>query len=134
MSQVSHTLSFTYKGNEVEFVPDMLLLRRVRDICMDGRTTLVDLAASISNRKPDMFTMAYALKQMLKKAGIEEEEAECYRWVSSGGGDSPDEITSFMTALLYVIFPNVDVGKKPEAPRVPVVKVKKGPKTKKTTT
>lgn len=112
--QVTRELSFSFKGEEFTFCPDMKLLRRLHDVCVDGRTTLVDMANSIANRKPDLFTLAYVAKMLLSAGGRNVPEAECYAWISTGGEGNTEEMASFLAAVLNTVFPSVDAGKKPE--------------------
>lgn len=113
--QVTREISFDFKGKSYTFAPDMKLLRRLHGVCIDGRTTLVELATSIANRKPDIFTLSYILQQLLQASdGSKFTEDECYAWVSTGGEGKATEIATFFAAVLNTVFPEVDLGKKPE--------------------
>lgn len=112
--QITRELTFSFKGERVTFAPDMKFLRRLHGVCVDGRTTLVEMANSIANRKPDIFTLAYVAHAMLAAGGKNVPEGECYEWVATGGAGNASEMAEFFAAVLNTVFPSVDMGKKPE--------------------
>lgn len=126
--QVTREMTFSFKGEKVTFTPDMKFLRRLHGVCVDGRTTLVEMANSIANRKPDIFTLAYVAHTMLDAGGHKVPEGECYEWVATGGAGNANEMAEFFAAVLNTVFPSVDMGKKPEGQPQPT---KTGTKRKK---
>lgn len=126
MTPVARTQSFTFRGQRVEFEGNMKLLRKLRDVCLIEKTTLTGVATSIASGQPDPIALSSLATVMLQTGGHAATEDDCYSWVATGGGGNADELAEFMAALLGVIFPDVDPGKKPEGqPQPPAVKAKK---------
>lgn len=111
--EITREMTFTYMGETVTFSPSMRVVSALNRCCKENMTTLVDLANSVAQKRPDIFTLAYALQALLAASGRTVSESECYRWASSGAYNSPQEMASFLAALLNTIFPEVDAGKKP---------------------
>jgi hypothetical protein len=116
MSQVFREQTFKYRGEDVTFTPDMQLLRRIDQMFRASGTDAIQVAQGIGKARPDLFSLSYALQQFLKSGGVDAAEDECYAYLSSGGGNDVRAIQSFYVAFFNAFLPEIDQGKKPEAP------------------
>lgn len=109
-------LTFTYLGKRCTFTPSMALVGRIRSQVRAAGTSFVELARGVQGGDPDHFTMAYVLQEMLASAGEAVAEDACFAFLQSGGNGKGAELQSVYLAFLNTVFPEVDHGKKPDAP------------------
>jgi hypothetical protein len=109
--------SLRWNGDDVFFVPDITMLRRIRG---EGIQNLkLAHECLVGGADPADFTIA--LKHMLRQGGVKASDDECYDWLTSA---DVEDILQAQTAYVESVNPRIDLGKKPEAP------AEKAPKTK----
>jgi len=101
--------SLRWQGETVFFVPNVKMLRRIRG---EGIQNL-KLAHECIVGGADPADFCIAMKHMLAQAGINASEDECYDFLTSG---EIDDILAAQTAYVESVNPQIDLGKKPEAP------------------
>lgn len=106
---VFREMTFKYGGEEIEIVPSLSLLRKIKSKGINNVMT----ANKCIKGGVDLEDLALILHEFLKAGGKSVPEDECYSFLTSG---DYDEIYSFQTAYIQAVLPAVDFGKKPEAP------------------
>lgn len=101
--------SLRYNGETVFFVPSVKMLRRIR---AEGVQNL-KLAHECIVGGADPADFCIAMKYMLLEGGVKASEDECYDFLTSG---EIEDILAAQTAYVESVNPQIDLGKKPEAP------------------
>lgn len=108
MSEVFREVELTWDGDVYTIVPSMALLKRVK---AQGINNLL-LANSCIQGGADPVDVAMAHRIFMKEAGVTLTEDESYLFVISGG----PEMIGFQMAYVSAVLPQIDLGKKPDAP------------------
>jgi hypothetical protein len=123
MGDVFREITFQFNGQDVTLVPSLAILRRIK---ASGINTAV-LAQQAMNGGADPVDMCVPLSVFLNAAGTVKENGQAYTmddaygWLVGVGDDrkpkdAEREIASFLAAYVSAVLPQVDLGKKPEAP------------------
>jgi len=106
---VFREVSFQWRGETLSVVPDIALLRRIKGRGVNN----LRLAHECMTVGPDPSELAVALSAFLHAAGKRVSEDDAYADLV---GDDHAAVLSFQEAYVQAVVPNIDLGKKPEAP------------------
>lgn len=99
-----------WMGESHDFTPTVAMLRRIK---AEGINNL-RLAQECLVGGVDPSELAVALRHCLKEAGVAATDEECYGFLTSGDQDA---IFAFQECYVGAVLPNVDLGKKDDAPK-----------------
>jgi hypothetical protein len=114
---VFREVELTWQGQKYRLKPDASVLRQIKGQGLNN----LRLAHECIHGGADPSELAVALRIFLGAAGVRATDDECYSYLVSGDMAG---ITEFQWVYCQTVLPNIDLGKKPEAP---AEEVKPGP-------
>ena len=109
---------FTWTGQERRFIPSMAVLSAMAsDLARasEGGENTAVLASKLLHGGADPVFASLALYHMLRASGADVTREDAYAQILGGGED----MVGFRQAYITTVLPNIDMGKKPEAPAKP---------------
>ena len=106
---------FTWGGQERRFIPSMAVLSAMAsDLARasEGGENTAVLASKLLHGGADPVFASLALYHMLRASGADVTREDAYAQILGGGED----MVGFRQAYITTVLPNIDMGKKPEAP------------------
>ena len=123
MGEVFREITLKWEGVDYTMTPSVGVLRRIKQ---QGINNLV-LAGEVYHGGADPSELAVVHKLFMAEAGVNITEEASYGFLT---GDDTGSVVEFQQAYISAVIPSIDLGKKPEAPKVePKMKRKKKPKT-----
>lgn len=120
MGDVFREVEFTYQGQAYSFVPDLNVLRRVKARGINGMMVVQQWGQG----GVDPLDLVPVAREFLRAAGGEATDNDVYAWLVGG---NKEELQSLYLAAVAAWIPQIDVGKKPEAPAQAKAKKSKPP-------
>ena len=114
---VSRTFDLKWKGKAYEFTPSLSILRRMdARLAEDGGTSdITKVANAVMNGGVNLPDLAVCWSVALRSVGQDVSPDECYAALMEA--QDMAEIISFQAVFYQSVYPHVDLGKNPEAPR-----------------
>jgi hypothetical protein len=125
MAQVFREVVLPWNGERHTMVPSVRLLRRIKSEGINNLT----LARECMFGGADPSELAVVHRMFMAEAGVSISDEDSYAFVT--GGDT-QSVVAFQTAYVQSVVPNIDLGKKPEAPDQDAPKVTRAKKPAKT--
>ena len=111
-------IDFTWRGQDRRFIPTMAVLSSMAsDLARasEGGENTASLASKLLTGGADPVFASLMLYHMLRASGADVTREDAYEQILSGGTD----MVGFRQAYIRTVLPNIDMGKKPEAPAKP---------------